>query len=196
MSRGPSLLRKLIEERRVDFKCTLRLQAKLELLQQAPEAQLAVLFGSHAHHAAAQASDVDLGILLETGRDRSHALQVTLERALGRVLDIIWLDDAPPLLRLEIAGDGLVVVERAPGVWAAFQARGRSRASAPPGATRLSGAPGKPLGTIQPLQPGDMDAVSVPPYAQAWAEIEDELRRSAPAFPSWREAEDASRGRR
>lgn len=55
---------------------------------------------------------------------------------------------------------------------------------------------GKPLGTIQPLQPCDMDAVSVPPYEQAWAEIEDELRRSAPAFPSWREAEDASRGRR
>ena len=55
---------------------------------------------------------------------------------------------------------------------------------------------GKPLGTIQPLQAGDIDAVAVPPYEQAWAEIEDELRRSAPAFPSWREAEDASRGRR
>lgn len=91
-------------------------------LELAPEVQLAVLFGSHAHHAAAEASDVDVGILLETGRDRPPALQVTLERALGRVLDIIWLDDAPPLLRLEIARDGLVAVERAPGAWAAFQA--------------------------------------------------------------------------
>lgn len=55
---------------------------------------------------------------------------------------------------------------------------------------------GKPLGTILPLQPGEMDVTAVPPYEQAWAQIEDELRHSTPAFASWQEAEDATRGRR
>lgn len=55
---------------------------------------------------------------------------------------------------------------------------------------------GKPLGTIQPLRPGEPEVTEVPPYEEAWAEIEDQLRGSPPAYPSWREAEDASRGRR
>jgi prevent-host-death family protein len=55
---------------------------------------------------------------------------------------------------------------------------------------------GRPLGTIEPLRPGEVEAAAVLPYDEAWAEIEDQLRRSAPHFPSWREAEDASRGRR
>jgi prevent-host-death family protein len=55
---------------------------------------------------------------------------------------------------------------------------------------------GKPLGTIRPLRPGESEVTPVPPYDDAWAEIEDQLRRSPPAYASWREAEDASRGRR
>jgi prevent-host-death family protein len=55
---------------------------------------------------------------------------------------------------------------------------------------------GKPLGTIQPLRTGEADVTEVPPYEEAWAEIEDQLRRSPPAYASWRDAEDASRGRR
>jgi prevent-host-death family protein len=55
---------------------------------------------------------------------------------------------------------------------------------------------GRPLGTIQPLQPGEIDAAPVLPYEDAWADIESQLRQTAPAFPSWRDAEDRSRGRR
>jgi antitoxin (DNA-binding transcriptional repressor) of toxin-antitoxin stability system len=54
---------------------------------------------------------------------------------------------------------------------------------------------GKAMGTIEPLRPDDVDVTPVTPYEEAWAEIEDQLRRSNPRFSSWREAEDASRGR-
>jgi prevent-host-death family protein len=52
---------------------------------------------------------------------------------------------------------------------------------------------GKPLGTIEPLGPHPAGATAVPPYEEAWAEIEDQLSRSAPVFASWKAAEDASR---
>jgi antitoxin (DNA-binding transcriptional repressor) of toxin-antitoxin stability system len=55
---------------------------------------------------------------------------------------------------------------------------------------------GKPLGTIEPLRPGDTAPASVAPFEDAWAQVEAELERSEPRFASWREAEDASRGRR
>lgn len=54
---------------------------------------------------------------------------------------------------------------------------------------------GKALGTIEPLRPEDGDIPPIPPYEEAWAEIEAELRRSKPHFPSWKEAENDSRGR-
>jgi hypothetical protein len=41
----------------------------------------------------------------------------------GREVDVIPLDTAPPLLRIEIARDGVLVMERAPGLWSAFRAR-------------------------------------------------------------------------
>jgi antitoxin (DNA-binding transcriptional repressor) of toxin-antitoxin stability system len=55
---------------------------------------------------------------------------------------------------------------------------------------------GKPLGTIAPLSPEIGKRPSIPPYEEAWAEIETQLKRSKPRFASWKEAEDASRGRR
>jgi antitoxin (DNA-binding transcriptional repressor) of toxin-antitoxin stability system len=54
---------------------------------------------------------------------------------------------------------------------------------------------GKALGTIEPLRPEGGRLPSIPPYEEAWAEIEAQLRRSKPRFPSWREAENESRGR-
>jgi antitoxin (DNA-binding transcriptional repressor) of toxin-antitoxin stability system len=54
---------------------------------------------------------------------------------------------------------------------------------------------GKPLGTIEPLRPDDPDIPVVEPFEEGWARVEAELKRSQPRFASWREAEDASRGR-
>ncbi len=54
---------------------------------------------------------------------------------------------------------------------------------------------GKPLGTIEPLRPERGEVSSIPPYDEAWAEIEAQLKRSKPRFESWKEAEHHSRGR-
>jgi antitoxin (DNA-binding transcriptional repressor) of toxin-antitoxin stability system len=55
---------------------------------------------------------------------------------------------------------------------------------------------GKPLGTIEPIRAEAGDRPSIPPYEDAWAEIETQLCRSKPRFRSWREAENESRGRK
>lgn len=55
---------------------------------------------------------------------------------------------------------------------------------------------GKALGTIEPLRPEGEDVPSIRPYEEAWEEIEAQLMRSKPRFPSWKDAEDDSRGRR
>ena len=84
--------------------------------------QLAVLFGSAAKGAARKASDLDVGVLLDPGVERSAALCVALERATGQRVDLVWLDAAPPLLRFEIARTGRVLVERVPYGWNDFRA--------------------------------------------------------------------------
>jgi antitoxin (DNA-binding transcriptional repressor) of toxin-antitoxin stability system len=55
---------------------------------------------------------------------------------------------------------------------------------------------GKALGTIEPVRPDQEQSAAVLPFDEAWAEIEAQLEASPPAFPSWQEAEDHSRGRR
>jgi prevent-host-death family protein len=55
---------------------------------------------------------------------------------------------------------------------------------------------GKPVGTIEPWRPDARDLPAVPPFEQAWAAIEAELKGSVPRFASWREAEEETRGRR
>lgn len=84
--------------------------------------RLAVLFGSAARGKVSADSDLDVGVSLDQGIDFSTTLGVMLERAAGRPVDLVRLDEAPPLLRFEIARDGLVLVERAPDAWAEFRA--------------------------------------------------------------------------
>jgi len=92
-------------------------------LEQIPEVRLAVLFGSAARPALRPGSDVDLGIRLKPGIDRDAVrLSVALEREIGRSVDLVWLDRAPPLLRFEIACDGVVLIDRDAHGWADFRA--------------------------------------------------------------------------
>ncbi len=92
------------------------------VLEQTPSVRLAVLFGSAARGTVGSDSDIDIGVSLERGADFSPTLGVALERAAGRRVDLVWLDTAPPLLRFEVARDGLVLVERAPHDWVEFRA--------------------------------------------------------------------------
>ena len=94
------------------------------LLDEMPVVRLAVVFGSAARGTENPGSDIDLGVSWVTGRDGpAPDLAVALERAAGRRVDLVTLDDSPPLLRFEIARDGIVLVEREPHAWADFRAR-------------------------------------------------------------------------
>jgi predicted nucleotidyltransferase len=89
-----------------------------------PELKLAVLFGSTARGQARKGSDVDLGLLVapDTRETRLKVL-IELERAAGREVDPVFLNEAPPLLRFEISRDGVVLLEREEGLWIGFRAR-------------------------------------------------------------------------
>jgi hypothetical protein len=94
------------------------------LLDETPMVRLAVVFGSAARRTENPGSDIDLGVSWVNGGGQSASdLVVALERAAGRRVDLVTLDDAPPLLRFEIARDGIVLVEREPHAWADFRAR-------------------------------------------------------------------------
>lgn len=85
---------------------------------------LAVAFGSAARRDATSRSDVDLGLqLVESSAEQRRQLEVDLARATGGRVDAVFLEDAPPLLRFEIARDGIVLIERRPHLWADFRAR-------------------------------------------------------------------------
>jgi predicted nucleotidyltransferase len=96
----------------------------VKALAQMPEVELAVLFGSAARGEGGRRSDLDVAVRL---KDRSAPglprLQVSLARATGREVDLVSLDASPPLLRFEIARDGVVLLERTPHAWADFRAR-------------------------------------------------------------------------
>lgn len=89
-----------------------------------PELKLAVAFGSTARGEARPDSDVDLAILLDP---YSPSLRLETEARLGRAarrpVHVILLDEAPPLLRFEIARDGVLLIERSEGLWPSFKAK-------------------------------------------------------------------------
>ena len=92
------------------------------VLEAEPRVRLAVLFGSAAKRALRSRSDIDVGVSFGGGDERAQDLSVAVSRATGRPVDLVLLDSAPPLLRLEIARDGSVLVEREPHLWAEFRA--------------------------------------------------------------------------
>lgn len=94
-----------------------------QALVQMPDVRLAVLFGSAATGTAGPKSDLDLGILTSGGADLTLETHVALERAAGRLIDLVRLDAAPPLLRFEIARSGVVLVDRDGRGWVDFRAR-------------------------------------------------------------------------
>ncbi len=96
----------------------------LAILDATPDVRLAILFGSRARGTGRPDSDLDLALRLGgEGLRGEPRLIAELERAAGQALDVVLMDDAPPLLRFEIARDGVIVLERAAGEWADFRAR-------------------------------------------------------------------------
>jgi len=99
-------------------------QAIIEALRGAPWLRLAVLFGSAARGTSRPDSDLDVGILA-THPDVSlwdeADLASRLERASGRKVDVVHLDQASTLLKFEVVRDGKLLLERAPGDFARFR---------------------------------------------------------------------------
>ena len=89
-----------------------------------PDVDVLVLFGSHAKASAHADSDIDLAIGL---RDRhpgtSRVVEVAFARATRGRADVVFLGEAPPQLRFEIARSGMLLVERTAGAWTRERAR-------------------------------------------------------------------------
>jgi uncharacterized protein len=91
-----------------------------EVLEQAAEVELAVLFGSWARGEAHQASDFDLGVLWRGTPPTlaaELALQARLEEALGRDVDVVDIAAATPALRWRIVRDGVLIAAVDPAGW-------------------------------------------------------------------------------
>jgi predicted nucleotidyltransferase len=98
----------------------------LDVLTRTPGIVLAVLFGSAARGPVPGARDIDVGVLFDVepaGIAQTTSLQVALERATRLPVDLVVLATAPPLLRFEIARDGVLLVERVPYAWYDYRVR-------------------------------------------------------------------------
>jgi predicted nucleotidyltransferase len=94
------------------------------VLAEVPEVRLAVLFGSAARGQAAPGSDLDVLLALEPDTDAlRRQVSGALVRAVHRDVDVVHAADAKPLLRFEIARDGIMLAARDPSAWTDFKAR-------------------------------------------------------------------------
>lgn len=94
------------------------------VLRRGPPLRLAVLFGSGARGSMRPDSDVDIGILpvdpdLPFGAEAD--LQVELELACGRTVDLVRLDQASTLLRNQVAREGRPLLEARDGACQRFR---------------------------------------------------------------------------
>lgn len=98
------------------------LEALRESLARVPTLRLAVVFGSFARGEAKGHSDLDLAVLpAADDSDDLWDVQVAVSNAVPRSVDLVDLRRAPPLLRFEIARDGVVLVEDREGEWLRFR---------------------------------------------------------------------------
>src|SRR6185295_13435073 len=73
---------------------------------------------------ARRQSDVDLGVSVgpNTSAVRRRA-EVELERAAGRPVHLVLLEEAPPLLRFEISRDGILLFQTEDHLWTDFKTK-------------------------------------------------------------------------
>lgn len=87
-----------------------------------PWLALAYHFGSTARGQGRPESDFDLAVLTDGSAptDPNQRIRTVLDRLAGLVpadrVDLVFLDDAPPMLRFEVARTGVLLVARSPNV--------------------------------------------------------------------------------
>jgi predicted nucleotidyltransferase len=95
----------------------LSVAALIEYLSAQEDVLAAYLFGSHATGKARPGSDVDVAVLLSQKDslvrfERRLRLGNEAEDAIGRPVDLIVLNDAPPLLQHQVLKHGRLLDER------------------------------------------------------------------------------------
>jgi predicted nucleotidyltransferase len=92
------------------------MEALRRVLEGEPRLAYAIVFGSAARGTAHPHSDVDVAVGLTAGARLSPrdvgTLVADLERAAGRPIDLVLLDEAPAPLAFRIFRDGVTLVER------------------------------------------------------------------------------------
>jgi hypothetical protein len=87
-----------------------------DALESEPDVAYALLFGSSARGTRRPGSDADVAVELASGAARDARalgrLIARLESAMGRQVDLVLLDEAPPPLAYRIFRDGHLIVER------------------------------------------------------------------------------------
>ncbi|HVT15447.1 MAG TPA: nucleotidyltransferase domain-containing protein [Thermoanaerobaculia bacterium] len=95
-----------------------------DVLASVPAVRFATVFGSQARGQERAGSDIDIGLLLDPDTPELRVkIEAELGRAAKRQVDLVFLDSAPPLLRFEIARDGVLLVARDRNDWVDFRTR-------------------------------------------------------------------------
>jgi predicted nucleotidyltransferase len=95
-----------------------------EVLASFPAVRFATVFGSQARGQERAGSDIDIGLLLDPDTPELRVkIEAELGRAAKRQVDLVFLESAPPLLRFEIARDGVLLVARDRNDWVDFRTR-------------------------------------------------------------------------
>jgi predicted nucleotidyltransferase len=105
-------------------------RAVLRCLEQYSEVLVAYLFGSVAKGQTHAGSDVDIAVLVSDEVMKSDPFRYRLKlisdlmSALGRDdVDLVFLNEAPPLLAHRVLRDGKLILERSPSARVRFQIR-------------------------------------------------------------------------
>ena len=88
----------------------------------------AYLFGSFASGRMGPASDIDVGVLVEPGREDDFpvlAFTSSLERRCGQQVDLVLLNRAGELLKYQVRRYGRLIFERDPKIRKRFEVTGR-----------------------------------------------------------------------
>lgn len=97
-------------------------QALRKALQSCEQVRLAVLFGSQARGRARPDSDVDIFLALEPNRPDTRApVTSAVIDAVGANVHVVYENEAPPLLRFQIARYGVPLRERTAAEWVRFK---------------------------------------------------------------------------
>lgn len=104
-----------------------------EVFSSRPDVAAVYLFGSTARGTTRGDSDVDVAVLFESAPPRTlngprFVIEGELERALGTLVDLVVLNDAPVDLRIRVLRDGRLLVERNSSARIAFEVRTRNEA--------------------------------------------------------------------